>query len=73
MMNNPCEKCICNVDEYCRCDKLTLYETYQQARLDERRRFAEWLLHHSMLCDCLGSESEIIDEIIAEYEKEDKE
>lgn len=50
-------------------------------RADEIRKFAEWLLHHSMLCDSLGqdlneqdllSESEIIDEVIAEYEKEQK-
>lgn len=38
-MDNPCKNCICNIDEYCRCEKLTVYETYQKGA----REFAEWL------------------------------
>lgn len=47
MKNNPCENCICNVDEYCRCEKLSLYESYQQGRADEIEEelyeYAFWL------------------------------
>lgn len=38
---NPCNECLCNVDEYCRCEKLSLYESYQQGRADEQLRSIE--------------------------------
>ena len=50
----------------------------ERQRVDGAREFAEWLLHHSMLCDSFGqdmndydlmSESEIIDEVLAEWQK----
>lgn len=56
-------------------------ESYQQGKTDGVREFAEWLLHHSMLCDSFGqdmndydllSEDEIINEVLSEYEKEQK-
>lgn len=56
-------------------------EYEKQVKLDGIREFAMWLLHHSMICDSLGqdlndddllSESEIIDKVLSEWQKEEK-
>lgn len=33
-MDKPCKDCVYNVDKYCRCERLTMYEIFQQDRIE---------------------------------------
>lgn len=63
-MDNPCKNCIYNIDEYCRCEKLTLYETYYQGA----REFAEWLIASYIVSDVMGDRM-WADELLYKWQK----